>query len=581
MIKEYIKFIKEYLKLSQTKAKYLFEMIFTAFCYKGFLILNTLFASWIIKYATLSDFKMSFISLGFLIISYFFFKLFYFINLKVYGKNMNYCYDSLQTELLKKLVQVDDNFVKNISKGKILNSINSDVMDIGDMCDQVSELFTNIIQIIIVCIIVSTYNKLFFVIFLLYSILYIGLKNFFDRKSSIYLRKQKHEVDRYSSLFSQILSGLQEIKTFNMLPKLKSKLNEIKNKYSDSYINKRKYLTIRDNDIKIITYFFKVSLYIILLFLMTKQKMTVDILVLIISYFETINSYLDNLLYSTSTIREVNVCVERVNSILDYKSNNLISYGNIYNDNIDGIVEFDNVRFGYDKNEIIKGISFKINSNSLTAIVGPSGTGKTSIINLLLRLYKPNSGKILIDGVDIYEYSKDVYKSNVSVVNQKPFIFNMSIRKNLDFVDKNINNQIEACKRVGIHDFIVSLPKGYNTILRENATNISGGQKQLISLARTLLSKSEILLFDEITASLDPNTASNIDTILKDLKRDHTIIMITHKPELMKKADRIIVLNEGKIIGDGTHNQLLKNNEYYITLQTRKSVSKLGVFNND
>ena len=202
--------------------------------------------------------------LGFLIIYYFFFKLFYFINLKVYGKNMNYCYDSLQTELLKKLVQVDDNFVKNISKGKILNSINSDVMDIGDMCDQVSELFTNIIQIIIVCIIVSTYNKLFFVIFLLYSILYIGLKNFFDRKSSIYLRKQKHEVDRYSSLFSQILSGLQEIKTFNMLPKLKSKLNEIKNKYSDSYINKRKYLTIRDNDIKIITYFFKVSLYIIL-----------------------------------------------------------------------------------------------------------------------------------------------------------------------------------------------------------------------------------------------------------------------------------------------------------------------------
>ena len=157
----------------------------------------------------------------------------------------------------------------------------------------------------------------------------------------------------------------------------------------------------------------------------------------------------------------------------------------------------------------------------------------------------------------------------------------MSIRKNLDFVDTNINNQIEACKRVGIHDFIVSLPKGYNTILRENATNISGGQKQLISLARTLLSKSEILLFDEITASLDPDTSSNIDTILKDLKKDHTIIMITHKPELMKKADRIIVLNEGKIVGDGTHKQLLESNEYYRDMQTRKSASKLGVFNND
>lgn len=222
-----------------------------------------------------------------------------------------------------------------------------------------------------------------------------------------------------------------------------------------------------------------------------------------------------------------------------------------------------------------------IEANSLTAIVGQSGTGKTSIINLLLRLYKPTSGEILIDGVNIFEYSKEVYKTNVSVVNQKPFIFNMSIRKNLGFVDANINHQIEACKRVGIHDFIVSLPQGYNTILRENANNISGGQKQLISLARTLLSKSEILLFDEITSSLDPDTASHIDEILNDLKRDHTILMITHKPELMKKADRIIVLHEGKIVGDGRHKELLKNNEHYQWLQARKSASKLGVFDND
>ena len=196
-------------------------------------------------------------------------------------------------------------------------------------------------------------------------------------------------------------------------------------------------------------------------------------------------------------------------------------------------------------------------------------------------MYKPNSGKILIDGVDIYEYTKDIYKSNVSVVNQKPFIFNMSIRKNLDFVDSNIDNQIEACKRVVIHDFITSLPQGYNTVLRENGSNISGGQKQLISLARTLLSKSEILLFDEITSSLDPDTAFHITNVLKDLKKDHTVLMITHKPDLMKKADRIIVINEGKIVGDGSHKELLENNEHYRFLQARKSASKLGVFTDD
>ena len=152
------------------------------------------------------------------------------------------------------------------------------------------------------------------------------------------------------------------------------------------------------------------------------------------------------------------------------------------------------------------------------------------------KAFKPAEGNIYIDGINIYEYSNKIYSSNVSITTQKPFIFNMSIRKNLDFVDTNINNQIEACKRVGIHDFIVSLSKGYNTILRENATNISGGQKQLISLARTLLSKSEILLFDEVTASLDPNTAKHVMNVLKNLKKDHTVIMITHKPKLMKMA---------------------------------------------
>ena len=581
MIKEYYKFIKDYLSLSQIKISYFISMVITAIGYKGFLLLNTLFASWIIKYATINDIKMTYISLAILTLSYLIYKLFYFVNVKVYGKNMSYCYNSLQTRMLDKLLIIDDNFTKHISKGKLLNSINSDVINIGDMCDQISELLTTILQFIVVCIIISIYNIWVAIIFLIYSLLYILIRNYVDRKSSLYLKKQKYQIDRYSNLFSQILSGLQEIKTFDMLPKLKVKLNEIKKKYSDSYMMKRKYLTIRDNDIRFLTHGFKILLYVILILLMSQGKIEIDVLVLIIGYFETNVTYLDRVIESTSSIREVNIAVERVNNILDYKVDKSISYGNFAKDDIDGIVEFDNVRFGYNSKEILRGISFKIKPNSITAIVGKSGTGKTSVINLLLRLYKVDSGKILIDGVDIYDYSKDVYKSNVSVVNQKPFIFNMSIRKNLDFVDKNINNQIEACKRVGIHDFIVSLPKGYNTVLRENANNISGGQKQLISLARTLLSKSEILLFDEITSSLDPDTASNLDSVLKDLKKDHTIIMITHKPELMKKADRIIVMNEGKIVGDGTHKELINNNEYYDWLQSRKSASKLGVFNND
>ncbi len=169
-------------------------------------------------------------------------------------------------------------------------------------------------------------------------------------------------------------------------------------------------------------------------------------------------------------------------------------------------------------------------------------------------MFEPTSGKILLDNTNILDFSNDSYSNIVSIVNQKPFIFNMSIRKNLDFVDNNIKNQIEACKRAGIHDFIETLPDGYNTILRENGSNISGGQKQMISIARTILSNAEIILLDDITTSLDPDTAKLVPKLIKELKKDHTIIMVTKKPDLMKKADRIVVLDNGVISVVGTIN---------------------------
>lgn len=581
MIKEYWHFIKDYLKISQTKLSYFIEMIITAIGYKGFLLLKTLFAAWIVKYVTNGDWKWAYISLALLAGSYALYRLFYFINCKIYGKNMNYCYQGLQTRILDKLVSVDDNFTNCISKGKLVNSINTDVLDIGDMCDQISELLTTILQVSAIWIIVAFFDIKISIIFLLYCLLYIILSNYADRKSASYLKKEKHEVDHYSSLFSQVLSGLQEIKTFDMLPKIKKHLAKIQKRYNYSYSKERDYITLRDNDVRCITHIVKIIIYVYILLLMINGQMTVDVLVLIIGYFETTTDYLTKLISSTKEIRKVNISVERVNSILNYKVTDNIVFGDTVIDDIDGVIEFKDVYFKNNLKNVLQGISFTIKANTITAIVGQSGAGKTSIINLLLRLYKPNKGEILIDGINIFDYSKDTYKSNVSVVNQKPFIFNMSIRKNLNFVDTNIDNQIEACKKVGIHDFIVSLPQGYNTVLRENANNISGGQKQLISLARTLLSKAEILLFDEITSSLDPDTASHINDILKELKKDHTIVMITHKPELMKKADRILVLHDGKIVGDGTHQELLENNEHYRWLQARKSASSLGVFDND
>lgn len=580
MFREYYKFIKEYLKLAELKPKYIVINVLSAFFYKGFSLLLPLIASLIIKYLTLNDAKMTYSFLIIFLIVYILYNLALYVNYKIYSFNVNYCYDKMTKKILNKLIGVDNNFTRYISKGRIMNSINSDIIDIGDMNDEISELLMGFIQIIAVLVIVACYNIYLSLILIAFSITYIIIRNKADRKLNYYHYKVQVQDDKYSTLLTQITSGLQEIKTFNMLPKLLQKLKNIQNIFCKYYSIKRHYCTVRDNDVKLINYVFRYFLYICLIYLMAKGKADVSVLVLMTSYHEYLINYIDSFISSTSTIREVNTAVNRVNDILEYNSHN-VKVGNLDTKDIYGMLEFKDVSLKIKNKEVLHNINLKVDHNEVLAIVGEAGSGKTMLLNLILRLFEPTSGKILLDNTNIFDFSNDTYSSLISIVNQKPFIFNMSIRKNLDFVDKDIKNQIEACKKAGINDFIETLPDGYNTILRENGSNISGGQKQMISIARTILSKSEVILLDDITTSLDPDTAKLVPKLINELKKDHTIIMVTKKPDLMRMADRIVVCDNGNISAVGTHKQLLEQSELYRMLESRKSPSRIGVFDND
>ncbi len=580
MIKEYYNFIKDYLRLAELKIKYVVIMILSAFFYKGFSLLLPLIASLIIKYLTLNNTVMTYSFLGIFFLTYILYITALYINWCIYGFNVSYVYDKLTNKILNKLISVDNNFTRLISKGRLMNSINSDIIEIGDMNDNISELLMGLVQIIAVLIIVAIYNIYLCIILIIFAFLYIIVRNNSDRKINFYHNKVVVQDDKYSTLLTQIVSGLQEIKTFNMLPKLFNKLKAIQNKFTKNYKTKRHYFTIRDNDVKFIIYIFRFFLYTILILLMYNGKIEVSVLVLIVSYHEYLVNYINDLITATSTIREVNTAVNRVNDILNYNSQS-INFGTINNNDIYGNIEFKNVSLKIKNKIVLSNINLKVHHNEVLAIVGETGSGKTMMFNLLLRLFEPTKGKITLDNIDIFAFSQKAYSNNVSIVNQKPFIFNMSIRKNLDFVDDNIEHQIEACKKVGIHDFIETLPNGYNTILRENGSNISGGQKQMISIARTILSDAEIVLLDDITVSLDPDTAKLVPKLIANLKKEHTIIMITKKPDLMRTADRIVVLDKGKIVDIGSHKELIERNEIYQMLQSRKSPSKMELFNND
>ena len=570
MIKDNIKIIRDFFKLVKGSKKWIFLLFFGSIMSHLSSLLIPVFTSNIIYEVTNGNVSATYLNIGMLALTYIAYNLFCYLNTISYSHNFKYSYKNLREKIIDKVFTYDVEFSDKISKGTILNTVNTDTANLSEMIDNICEIMVVFVKIIIMIIIFLKTNLFVGLLVILLEILYLKLFDYCNIKSTRYLMGQQKYRDKLTDNLSQILNGLGEIKIFNIYKKIKNNFYIIANKWADQYMLKRKYVDIRRSLLQFIIDFGKVILYLILVYFVLNRKYEVNVLVLLITYFENIMTNTKELMGYSRQIREWSISIIRINNILSYSSKQQITFGLNENNYINGVVEFKNVNFSYkSKNKgNIENINFVAEPNKITALVGHSGSGKTTITNLILRKYKIDNGEILIDNVNIYDYSNNVYSTNVVGVNQSPFIFNMSIRKNLSLINSNIDNQIEACKRVGIHDYIMSLPKGYNTILTENATNFSGGQKQLLAIARTLLSKAEILIFDEVTSSLDPLLVEKIKDIFENLKLDHTIIIITHKKDVMKIADKIIVLNKGKIVGKGSHEELMKDNEYYIDLQT-------------
>ena len=571
MLKELHVYIKHYFRIAEISPWLFVVNLVTAILYKGTMVARKFVAAMIIKALTEQNTEETWSLIIIYISIYVVHKISLFFNYRAYNWNVSYSYRALQTKVFKKLISVDGDFTRKIDKGRLMNTINNDILEIGEMNDEISEYITTFIQVIAIFIIVAIYNIPALIILLVSSGVYSLIRTKADRNFNHYWWKSQIQNDRYSNFLGQIVSGLQEVKTFNMLPPLKSRLDKIQTNYDKSYYSQRHFLTIRDNDVKVAYYVFHAALFAFLIFLMMTGHMEIDIVVLVISYHESIIGYTKDLTDATNEIRLTNAAVKRVAAILNYRPGEKLEFGNLGLDHLEGSIIFKNVSLSLNHHQILSNLNFKIKPHEFIAIVGYPGSGKTKLFDLILRLNKPTKGKILLDGININEFSREVYTSNVAVANQVPFIFNTSIRKNLNFVDTDIKHQIEACKTAGIHDFIETLPQGYNTILRDNATNISGGQRQMISIARTILTDAEVLLLDDVTTSLDPDTAKLVPRLIKNLKNNRTIIMITKKPDLMKTADRIIVLDHGKISDIGTHEKLLERSSLYRSLQAIKS----------
>ncbi len=257
---------------------------------------------------------------------------------------------------------------------------------------------------------------------------------------------------------------------------------------------------------------------------------------------------------------------ERVFRVLDEPKEVADVYGAKEVKDIEGVVEIKDVHFGYEKEKIVlKDLSLKAEKGSLIAIVGPTGAGKTTIINLLMRFYDVNEGMIFVDGDEIRTLTRDSLRKSYAMVLQDTWLFSGSVYDNIAYGKEDATREEveDAAKAAMIHDFIMALPEGYDTILTENAANISKGQKQLLTIARAMLLDARMLILDEATSNVDTMTEVKIQTAMRNLMKDKTCFVIAHRLSTIKNADTILVVNQGSVVEQGTHKELMEKDGFY------------------
>ena len=318
--------------------------------------------------------------------------------------------------------------------------------------------------------------------------------------------------------------------------------------------------------------------------MVNRQLLDVASLAVFISYTFTLLDPIETITRAFTSIMALQANVERVNSLLDAqpgvkdREDVVEKYGDIYDakkenwEGIKGDIEFKDVSFRYPDSEkyVLENFNLKIKAGTCVAIVGATGAGKSTLVNLVCRFFEPTSGQILIDGVDYRERSYLWLQSNLSYVLQTPHLFSGSILDNIRYADPNASMEevIDAAKQAQAHSFIEKLPEGYNTEVGQGGDKLSTGQKQLVSIARAILAKGKILVMDEATSSVDTQTEQMINGMTDQLLKNRTSFIIAHRLSTVKNADMIIVVDEGKIIEMGTHSQLLRAEGHYYRMYT-------------
>lgn len=491
--------------------------------------------------------------------------------IKLLGKIHEKLLYDIRYDIIQRLFKLKMKNFDEIPSGKFQERIKNDPEGIFSVFSVVQYNIFNIITEVFMLAYVMYLNIIIGLIYILGIIIIYFYEKYAYEKYEKLEEESKIQREKSGTILNEILRGIRDIKLLGIT----NKVNKITSETLDKQSKLDTKISISRMNIYNTTEIVKdILIFIIIflgIFLININKLTLTTFLIIFMYRNDIFS----LVFSYTSLKEYlvkyKVAKNRIMELFDNKKFPIETYGNESIDNIKGEIEFKNVSFAYNKKEIIHNVSFKVNPLEDVALVGKSGSGKSTLFNLLTKSYDNYEGIITIDGVDIKKLNQKTLIDSISIISQNPYIFNLSIKDNLKLIDKNITDDdiINACKTARIHDFIETLPDKYNTLLGEGGVNLSGGQKQRLAIARALLKQSKILLFDEATSSLDNITQDEIQTAIKSISKNFTIITIAHRLSTIINSNKIYLLEEGNIIACGTHKELLKSNTYYKELYNK------------